>query len=83
LSKTRYVYQSAFMRRKNPDTGKRDWKGAIGDAVIVFFITLLSNLAMYGYPPTPEIVYSAFITAFLMFFVSIQRSLKIEIPEGR
>jgi len=71
----------AFLRRRNPNSEKRDWKGAIGDAAIVFFVTLFANLAGYGYPPTPQTLYTSAITAALMFFISVQRTLKIESPE--
>jgi len=66
------------MRRNNPNSEKRDWRGAIEDAIVLFFVVLFSNLATYGYPPTPESLYSSIIAAALTFFVSIQRKFKIE-----
>jgi len=69
---------SQFLRRRNPDTKKRDWRGAIEDAIILFFITLFSNLATYGYPPTPEAIYSSVIAGLITFFISIQRRFKLE-----
>jgi hypothetical protein len=71
---------SVFMRRRNSNTDKRDWKGAVEDAVILFFITLTSNLTAYGYPPTLSALYSSILTALLTFFLAIQRRFKIEAP---
>jgi len=69
---------SSFLRRKNPSTAQRDWKGALEDALILFFITLFSHLLTYGYPPTAEAIYTSLITALLTFFIAIQRKFKIE-----
>lgn len=70
--------QSQFLHRRNPNSGRRDWRGAVEDAIILFFVTLFSNLAMYGYPPSIEVVYTSLITSALVFFISIQRRFKIE-----
>jgi hypothetical protein len=70
-----------FLRRRNPNTDKRDWRGAIEDAFILFCIALITNLTAYGYPPTPPALYSSILTALLTFFLSIQRRFKIPAPE--
>jgi len=72
--------QSQFLRRRNPDSGERDWRGAIEDATILFFVVFFSNLAGYGYPPTPQAIYTSAMAAIITFFLSIQRRFKIEHP---
>ena len=70
-----------FMRRRNPDTGKRDWKGALEDATILFLVTLVFQLLGYGYPPSPQALYTSILTALATFMVAIQRRFGIELPE--
>jgi len=72
--------KTIFLHRRDPSTAERDWKGALEDAIILFFITLITNLTAYGYPPTPPALYSSILTALLTFFLSIQRRFKIESP---
>jgi len=67
---------SYFLRRRNPDTQKRDWRGALEDAIILFFVTFFSSLATYGYPPTIKTLYMSLITSLVTFFISIQSFLR-------
>lgn len=63
----------------NPDQSKSGI--AIRDAFIVFVITLVSNLLTAGYPPRPEILYTATLAAALAGAVSYAHALGIEKPQ--
>jgi len=71
----------AFMRRRNPNNGKRDWKGAIEDGIVVGSVTFIGTLAGFGYPPTVQALYTSVITGLLTFFISIQRRFGIPTPQ--
>jgi len=59
------------------------WKIAIRDALIVFLISLTSNLLTYGYPPTKEAIYMSLLTALLMFALSLAHAWKVQAPERK
>jgi len=63
-------------------TGNK-WKIAIRDALVVFLISLTSNLLTYGYPPTREAVYMSMLTALLMFALSLAHTWKVQAPERK
>ena len=71
---------SSFLRRRNPN-GKRDWRGALEDAFLLFLGVLIAHLLAYGFPPTPEALYISLLTAFYVFVISLQRRFGIELPE--
>jgi len=60
---------------------KGKWQVAIRDALIVFAISLCSNLLTYGYPPTAQAIYSSLLTGLLMFFLSLAHAWHVYIPK--
>jgi len=56
------------------------WLIPIRDAVITFFVVLLSNLvANPSYPPDPSLIYASILSALLIALVSYGHSVGIKI----
>jgi len=72
-----------LMQSSSEIKGKNKWVIAIRDALIVFLISLTSNLLTYGYPPTHEAVYMSMLTALLMFALSLAHTWKVQAPERK
>jgi len=62
---------------------KNRWIIALRDALVVFLISLTSNLLTYGYPPTEEAVYMSILTALLMFSLSLAHAWKVQAPRRK
>jgi hypothetical protein len=54
---------------------------AIRDALVVFFLVLITRMLEVGYPPTVETVYQPLLAGFLMGIVSYMTSMGIKKPE--
>ena len=59
------------------DNGFPRWCIPIRDAIILGFISLLSQLATQGYPPSEAVIYSSFLAAALTALVSYAHSVGI------
>lgn len=53
---------------------------AVRDALVVFFLLLVTKLIDIGYPPTVEAVYTAILPAILMGIISYMHAAGIEKP---
>jgi len=72
-----------LMQSSSEVKAKNKWVIALRDAIIVFLISLTSNLLTYGYPPTHEAVYMSILTALLMFALSLAHAWKVQAPERK
>jgi len=74
---------SLLMQSSSEIKGKNKWIIALRDAIIVFLISLTSNLLTYGYPPSYEGLYMSILTALLMFALSLAHAWKVQAPERK
>ena len=85
MSMLRSHFGATYVMRS--DTGepvgvKRDYKKAMLDAMIVATIAAMSVLMAFGFPPSPEAIYSTFLALVFGFFTSLARKLDIEIDDS-
>lgn len=55
---------------------------ALRDALVVFFLFLITRLVEAGYPPSVEVLYTSALAGGLMALISYMRSLGIKKPEA-
>jgi len=72
-----------LMQTSSEIKDKNKWIIAIRDALVVFLISLTSNLLTYGYPPTKEAAYMSILTALLMFALSLAHTWKVQAPRRK
>lgn len=57
---------------------ERDYRKAIIDAAIIAAIAGISVLMAFGFPPSPEAIYSTLLALMFGFFTSLARKLNID-----
>jgi len=66
------------------ENGLPRWAIPIRDAIITFFIVLVSNLVTNpSYPPEASLIYASVLSALLIALVSYAHSVGIKIERGK
>ena len=66
--------------KNNPAKGTKAWLEALIDGGLVFGFTFVSALAVFGFPPSLEAMYMAFISSLIAFFASLAAYRKVKTP---